>query len=217
MTILFKEYNTFQNVQTILDTIPLDMRGKFAKEFDYNAGIYQVEFVGFEKVNIAVERGQMVNIKLTLPSAKNPITKLKISGSPDAILIFEYDQKQKAAYDKWLHPVRRDIRLAKEAGNTEIIPELTKKEQDNLIAYQNELAEFAQNNFGNSIALFYAAIRLNPSFHLVFMQHIADLFNKTRPDLALTKKYNARIARFKQTRLAAQLLILSLKLRMGKE
>lgn len=199
LIILFKEYNTLQNLQTVLDTIYVNKNGIFQAKFNYDPGIYQVDFAGYSKVNIAMEKGQYVNIKVNFSVGKDEKPVVSVTGSRDAVLVFKYDQLQKAAYNKWLHPVRKKIRLAKESGKTELIPDLSKQEQKNLVIYQNELANFAKENFGNSIALFYAAIRLNPVLHLNFMEEIAAEFNKLRPELALTKKFNIKIARYKNT------------------
>jgi len=199
ITVLFKEYNTVQNIQTVLDTISVNNLGNFQADFNYEAGIYQIDFVGYRKINIAMEAGQKVNINLNIPSNENDEPAVELTGSRGAQLVFEYDRRQKAAYKKWLNPVRRNIRLAKEADKKELIPDLSEQEKKNLIVYKNELADYAKENFGNSIALFYAAIRLDPALHKDFMQNIAEKFNKTRSELTLTKKYNEKIERSKKT------------------
>jgi peroxiredoxin len=197
--VLFKAYNTLKNLQTVLDTIPVDSAGNFQKHFNYEPGIYQIDFAGRSKFNFAIENGQNLSINIQIPRDENKEVQLKIDGSPDARLVYEYDKLQKAAYKKWLHPVRRSIRLAKEAGEMARIPELQEQEKKNLIVYKNELADYARKNFGNSIALFYAAIRLDPQLHMKFLEEIAEKFNRLRPELMITKQFNEKIERLKKT------------------
>ena len=199
ITVLFKLYNTFQNKQTVLDTIPVDTSGFFRRHFNYESGIYQLDFSGIYKLNLAIERGQNIEINLEIPRDKKNDVLARISGSNDALLVFKYDELQKDAYQKWLHPVRRSIRLAKEAGEIAKIPALQEQEKKNLIAYKNELADYARENFGNSIALFYAAVRLDPELHMDFLQEIADIFNRQRPELKITRQFNEKIERIRKT------------------
>jgi len=210
LKIIFKSYNTLQNTQTVLDTIPVDKLGNFRKHFNFEPGIYQIDFTGIRKFNFAVESSQKLNINMQIPQDENKEIQLKIDGSPDARLVYEYDKLQKTAYENWLHPLRRDIRLAKEAGEMIKIPELQEQEEKNLIAYKNELADYARQNFGNSIALFYAAIRMDPQLHMRFLEEIADKFNRLRPELTITKQFNEKIERLKKTaigRLAPDIIL----------
>jgi peroxiredoxin len=195
VNVLLKEYNTVQNIQTVLDTIFINDGGDFKASFGYQPGIYQIDFDGIEKVNFAIEAGQYVNIDVTVPSNKQEQPEIQLSGSPDAIMVFDYDKKQKAAYKKWLNPVRRNIRLAKEAGQTQRISQLSDLEKKNLIIYKNELAQYSKEKMTHSIALFYAAVRLDPELHLEYMKEIAQYFNKTRPELTLTQLFNEKISR----------------------
>jgi len=198
ITILFKEYNTFQNTQTLLEALHINADGSFRSKLTYGPGIYQVDFKGITKVNIAAENGQEIIINLIVPENENDEPRVSVKGSKDAKLVFEYDQLRKQSYNKWLKPVRREMRLAKEAGNDIKVSELAITENQHLGKYQDDLAHFAEKNFHNSIALFYTAVRLNPDRHLKFMQKISDWSSKKWPNLSLTKEYNRRVERYKK-------------------
>jgi len=204
VTILLKEYNTLQNVQTILETLYIKPNGKFESKVSYGPGIYQVDFKGITKVNIATEGRQKIVINLIIPSNSNHDPQVLVEGSKDAKLVFAYDELREQSYNKWLKPVRREMRLAKEAGKVNKVVELSITETENLGKYQDDLAHFAEKNFDNSIALFYAAVRLNPDRHLNFMQKISAWSLKKWPDLPLTRKYNQRVARFKNLAIGKQ-------------
>jgi hypothetical protein len=62
LILIFKKYNINQNVQTALDTIILNKNGSFNKNLNFEPGIYQLEFKGLSKINIAVESGQTIEV-----------------------------------------------------------------------------------------------------------------------------------------------------------
>lgn len=214
--LLLKEYNIQQNSHLVLDTLKINPDGSFNSKMQYEAGIYQLDPVEYNEVNIAVETGQNIFIAINI-NQENGTSEVETKGSRDTQLVLQYDRLQELSYKKWLAPVRKEMRLARDAGNDNRVKELSEKESDRLLNYQDDLALFAENNFGNSIALFYAAIRLNPDRHLEFMTRISDLFSKGRPGLQITQRFNSRLERFKKLALGKLAPDVKLKTAEGKE
>jgi peroxiredoxin len=198
IAIHFKEYNTFQNEQTYLETIKVDSGGKFKAVLKYPPGIYQLDFADIALVNIAAESGQQIGVNISVPQNDDEKAQVEVTGSKDTRLILDYDRIREQSYNSLLKPVRREMRLAKEAGNMQRVAELAVTEAENLVKYNDDLALYAEKNFGNSIALFYAAVRLDAERHINFMEQIADYFIRNRPELALTREFKKRVERSKQ-------------------
>lgn len=197
ITVTLSEYNTFKNEQKILTSTNSDANGFFSFNSNLHPGIYQLNFKGFVKINIAADNNQEIFISVKKQKLNNdPL--VEIAGSRDALLVYKYDQQQAKSYNKWLKPVRREMRLAKEAGDLEKVSLLSIKESENLFRYKDELAQFAKNNFENSIALFYAAIRLDPDRHIDFIEEIAHWFIYNRPELSQSKIFKERVEKIKR-------------------
>ncbi len=215
LTILIKKYNTIQNSHPVLEKLKIKQDGSFFGKMNQQPGIYQIDFVKYKKVNLAIESGQKIFLNIIFGSGNDP--EIQIAGSRDAQLVYQYDMFREDSYKKLLAPIRKEMRLAKESDNTEIIPQLSGKEKENLATYQDNLANYAEENFGNSIALFYAAVRLNPERHLIFMTKIADWFSRNRPELDLTKQFNLRVERFKKLAIGLTAPDIKMKTATGKE
>jgi peroxiredoxin len=194
--IVVKKYSISQNIQTPVDTILIDNRGLFRKEINLKAGIYQLDFKGLTKINIAAEPGQTVNISLEKTGEGK--VDIKIWGSEDAELLYKYEQFRKGSFKKWVTSVRKKISTARKKGDAALIKNLTEKEVQRLATYTKELTDFTKKNVGNSIAIFYMAIRFNPELELAYLSERANWFLKNRPNLLITKEFSDKIERFKK-------------------
>jgi peroxiredoxin len=194
--IVVKKYSISQNIQTPVDTILIDEKGLFKKETNLKAGIYQLDFKGLTKINIAAEPGQKINI--SLKKTDDGKVDIKVEGSKDAELLYKYEQFRKESFKKWVTPIRKKISEARKKGDAGLIKSLTKKEVQSLATYTEELTGFTKKNVGNSIAFFYMAIRFNPELELDYLSERTDWFLKNRPNLQIAKEFSQKIERFKK-------------------
>lgn len=196
LTILFKKIRLNSNIPTVLDTIK-HKKGRFRETFNYEPGIYQVDFQGVTKVNFAVEHGQVIAISVDLrPNKSNPV--VDCMGSFDAEYVFQYDKLRKKTFAKLVKPVRDKLKELHARGDVDSIAVYTQIEDQKMAEYSKTLADFAKTYFENSIAQFYAAIRLDPDRDLDFMEKKSEWFTKNRPELSLTKQLAEKVERFKR-------------------
>ncbi|MCB9059488.1 MAG: TlpA family protein disulfide reductase [Calditrichae bacterium] len=201
LVILFKKIQLTENTTVVLDTIE-HTNGKFSQAFNYEPGIYQVDFQGVTKANFAVEYGQVIAISVDLrPSKSNPVVDLM--GSYDAEYVFQYDNFRKKKFAELVQPVREKIKRFQESSQKDSVAYYTQTEDQKMTEYSDALAEFAKSYFGHSIALFYAAIRLDPDRDFAFMEETSEWFNQNRPELSLTKELNDKVQRAKNIRLGS--------------
>lgn len=194
--LIFKKYSISKNVQTPLDTILLDENGVFNKNLNFGPGIYQLDFKGLTKINIAVESGQ--TIEIFIDQKNNSALVTKVSGSKDAELMFQYEQFRKNSFKKWVKPLRQKLKEARRNNDFEMIKKLTGEEVNNLAKYTKEIATFTKNKIGHSIAFFYAAIRFDPNLELPYLEKMTQWFLTNRPNLYLTKEFTEKIDRYKK-------------------
>jgi len=202
LTLLFKKYSISKNVQTILDTIKIHENGSFKKSLNYEPGIYQLDFKGLTKINIAVEAGQTIEFSIEKNSDSEIIT--NVSGSKDAELMHQYEQFRKNSFKKWVAPIRAKLKEARKNQEFDLIQKLTGEEVKNLDLYSQEIATFVKNNVKHSLAFFYMSIRFNPDLEIPYMEKMAQWFLTNRPELLLTKEFAAKIERFKKVALGQQ-------------
>lgn len=199
LVILFKKIQLTENTAVVLDTIK-HKNGKFSREFNDEPGIYQVDFQGVTKANFAVEYGQVIAISVDLrPSKTNPVVDLM--GSNDAEYVFQYDIFRKKKFAELVEPVRKKIKQFQESSQKDSIAFYTQLEDQKMAEYSDALAGFAKSYFNHSIALFYAAIRMDADRDFTFLEETSDWFKQNRPELSLTKQLEEKVQRAEQIRL----------------
>tara|TARA_R110001583_G_scaffold176620_1_gene331360 strand:- start:10546 stop:11667 length:1122 start_codon:yes stop_codon:yes gene_type:complete len=186
-----------KNTNTIVDSLKVNNKGEFNSVYFLEPNIYNLTFDS-KTIQIAVDKGQNIVIN------GNTIEDLKVKGSIDTQLLYDYEAFRKESLNRLVNTVRNEIRELKKTEINELkIAELREVEVENYEKHLNELIDFVKNNMGTSIAIYHSSTRWNTGENLPFLQLLVSNFEEKHPTIEITNKLKNKLHILEKTNVAS--------------
>ncbi len=187
----------------VIGEFPVSVDGKFSQELDLEPHIYEVDFYGKEKITLAIDKGQKIEIKANGNDLKN----VEIKGSSDTDKFLAYEKIRNESLDRLVKSVRSQIKVLEQENkpeNQEKIDALGIAEVENYETHRDELNNFIKNNLKDSIAIYPTTLRWDGETNIELYESLAKSFAEKYPNLAITKRINEKVDVLKNTSIGGQ-------------
>ncbi len=209
--ILKQQSDIERKITTVIDTIYLTERGEFNTEYNLEPHLYTLQLDAKNKINLAIDKGQQINIEVTDSTTK-------ITGSTDTDVLLRYKAFRKKSLDTLVQSVRRNVKAIKNSDNPdeEKIRSLQQLEIENYKIHLDELNDFIKKNMGSSIGLYATSIRWKGAENLSFFDSLTTVFETAHPKLEVTTKLREKVTRLQQTSIGGIATDIKMKDSIGK-
>jgi peroxiredoxin len=200
----------------VIGEFSVDSAGKFGQELDLEPHIYELDFYGQNKITLAIDKGQKINIKADGRNLNNIV----ISGSPDTDKYNAYEDFRNESLNRLVKSVRAEIsklELENNPANKETIEKLGIAEVKNYEKHRDELNEFIEKNMKDSISIYPTTLRWDGEENIEFYQTLAKSFEQKYPKLEITKRINEKVEIIKNTSVGGESAEIKMPDRNGKE
>ena len=191
--ILKKNNDIEQEVSSIIDTIPLGVKGKFEASYFDEPYIYSLEVDNQKTIPLAINKGQNLTINVI-----DSMTYIK--GSIDTEALINYEAFRKKSLDSLVISVRKTIKqFIKENKDQQLMDSVGKLEVKNYEIHLEELNNYIKKNMANTVGLYATSIRWKNQKNFALYDSLTTEFEKKYPNLGITKKLREKLTRLQQT------------------
>lgn len=200
----------------VIGAFPVDSAGKFSQDFDLEPHIYTLDFYGKEKVTLAIDKGQKIEIVADGNNLKN----VQIKGSEDTNKFMAYEKFRAESLQRLVKSVRDEIKnleTQNKPENEEKIEELTVKEVENYEKHRDELNDFIKNKMGSSIAIYPTTLRWDGERNIELYDSLAKSFAEKHQKLEVSKRIKEKVETLKNTSMGGKSAEMKMPDKDGKE
>lgn len=200
----------------VIGAFPVDSEGKFSQGFDLEPHIYTLDFYGKEKITLAIDKGQKIEINADGNDLKN----IKVRGSEDTNKLLAYEKFRSESLERLVKSVRNEIKAFEAANkpeNKEKIEKLNVAEIENYEKHRDELNDFIKTKMADSIAIYPTTLRWDGEKNIEFYDSLAKSFAAKHPDLEITKRINEKVEVLKNTSIGGKAAEIKMPDKDGKE
>lgn len=171
--------------------------GRFNLTVEEEPGLFNVQ-VGDMQVSFVADHGQTLHVR---PAAGEQA--ISVTGSADQELYAAYEKLRTESLARLVLPVRAAIGRSRASGNDAEVERLTEQEISAYREHRHELNDFTLAQLPGSVALYPASLRWDGDYRLEELAATVRDFAAARPQAAIARRLQERIARFHATALGA--------------
>ncbi len=210
--VLTQESDIERKESTFIDTLFLDQSGNFKADFKVEPHFYSLAINEELIVPLVLDKGQTVRIEVSS-------TETEITGSKDTDLLMEYESFRAESLDRLVKTIRKEIAIENQTADPDAlkIDSLGKLEISNYDMHLAELNTFIKDKMGTSLALYPTSIRWKGEENLKFYDELITDFEKTHPNLSITKTLRDKVIRLQQTSIGGTVSDILMNTHKGEE
>ncbi len=196
--ILQQETDIERKISKTIDTIKVDVNGKFNAHYKETPYLYTLVVSNKKKIPLAINADQ--NLIVNIENTDQNFTSL-IEGSEDTSELLKYEKFRIKSLNRLVVSVRDRIKELKKSdiSDTEKIAELGQLELSNYDKHLDELNTFIKNEMNTTIGLYATSLRWKGAKNLVFFDSLTAAFEAKHSNLEISKKIREKVTRLQQT------------------
>lgn len=192
--ILTQEEDINRKKVKFIEEIKPDKEGKFKLDLNLEPHIYKLNFYGDEKVVLAIDKGQTIEIEADGNDLKN----IKVSGSEDTEKLQAYEKLRKESLNRLVISVRDKLKATDDynSTNSEVVG---LAEVENYEKHKAELNDFVSKEMKDSIAIYSTTLRWDGEQNFSLFEALANNFEKKHGNIEIAKRIKEKVALLKAT------------------
>lgn len=215
--ILQKETDIERKLVEVIDTIMVDTQGNFLAEFTEEPHLYTLIFPDKEKVGLAIQKDQNLNIDIS-DYGEESMT-IQVEGSSDTDALLAYEAFREESLDRLVKSIRREIKTLKKEENPDIekLTELGLLELTNYELHLEELNKYIKQHMGTTLGLYATSIRWKGANNLSLFDSLTTAYESAHQSLEIAKKLREKVTRLQQTAVGGKVADIQMNTLAGKQ